>query len=85
VAIYLRKAGTGSADDELAKFTPQQRGMIKQLLGELEKYNLIDLQNALAKLQSQSAQVPPQWADAFKYVVNKTRERIAQMEAEQKK
>ena len=85
VAIYVRKAGTGGADDELAKFTPQQRGMIKQLLGELEKYNLTDLQNALAKLQSQSAQVPPQWADAFKYVVNKTRERIAQMEAEQKK
>ena len=85
VAIYHRKAGSASVDPEFAKFNPQQQAIVKQMLAEMNKYNLNDLQRAVAEMQAKSAQVPPQFAEAFKYIVKKGQERIEELKAAEEK
>jgi predicted Zn-dependent peptidase len=83
VAIYNRKADAPAAEDpELAALDPQVKGMVKQALAQLETVtDPARLEEALAGMDAQSAQAPPQFKPALEYLKKKVQERIESLKA----
>lgn len=87
VAIYTRKAGAAaeSDDPELAALDPQARAGIKQMLSQLS--NVKDpgrLQMMIGALEMGRAQASAEERPALEYVIKKVKERLAELEKENK-
>jgi len=83
VAHYFRKGGSAApADDELARFPEQVRGMLKQVIGMIPSMEATQLQEMLAQLESDREQAPEQFQEAIVFLVAKVRDRIAEIEGE---
>jgi predicted Zn-dependent peptidase len=82
-ALVSRKAGSApSADDAvLAELPEQVRPMIKQSLQRLgAETDAAKLKDAVAKMEAQSAQVPPEMKKGFDLLVSRAKERLAELE-----
>lgn len=74
--IYRRKAGATPMDPELAALAPEMQGQARQLLNRMEGLTLPDLEMALAQIQAQASQVPPEYKPLLDYVIKKMKERV---------
>ena len=81
VAIYTRKAGTAPVDPELAEFNPQERGMIRQILSDMQARSLEELTQTLTQMNGVADQVPPERRPVFEYIIGKIEERVAALQA----
>ncbi|MGZ5380997.1 MAG: M16 family metallopeptidase [Thermoanaerobaculia bacterium] len=83
VATYTRKAGAAMAPEDpgLAAVPEQMRPMVKQSLARLAASTDADkLKQMIAQMESQSAQMPPQMKPATDLMLQKARERLAELE-----
>ena len=83
VATYTRKAGAATAPEDpgLAAVPEQMRPMVKQSLARLAASTDADkLKQMIAQMESQSAQMPPQMKPATDLMLQKARERLAELE-----
>ena len=83
VATYTRKAGATTAPEDpgLAAVPEQMRPMVKQTLVRLAASTDADkLKQMIAQMESQSAQIPPQMKPATDLMLQKARERLAELE-----
>lgn len=81
VGIYRRKEGAEPVDPELAALDPQAQAMVKQALAQMERYDLTDLQNVVARMQPQLQQAPPEFRPSMEYLIKKLQERIEELQA----
>ncbi len=87
-ALVSRKAGSApSADDAALADVPEQiRPMIKQSLQRLgAETDAAKLKDGIAKMEAQSAQVPPEMKKGFDLLVAKAKARLAELETAGKK
>lgn len=87
-ALVSRKAGSApSADDAaLADVPEQMRPMIKQSLQRLAaETDAEKLKQAVAQMEGQASQVPPQMKKGLDLLVTKAKERLAELETAGKK
>ncbi|MCL4807061.1 MAG: insulinase family protein [Thermoanaerobaculia bacterium] len=87
-ALVSRKAGSApSADDSaLADVPEQMRPMIKQSLQRLAaETDAEKLKQAVAQMEGQASQVPPQMKKGLDLLVTKAKERLAELETAGKK
>jgi predicted Zn-dependent peptidase len=87
-ALVSRKAGSApSADDAaLAEVPEQMRPMIRQSLQALgAETDAAKLQQAVAQMEGQASQVPPQMKKGLDLLVAKAKERLAELETAGKK
>ncbi len=83
VAIYLRKEGTSDMQAELAALDPQMRQMVIMQLKQLEGIDDVEaLRQEVQMAEANRDRVPEEFRPAFDYIMNKTRERIEELEAE---
>jgi len=68
--LYTRKAGT-QEDPQLAKFNPQQKQMIKQMLAQMKTLPKGKRAGAVQKLQAMKAKVPAPMQAVVDYVIGK--------------
>jgi predicted Zn-dependent peptidase len=83
VATYTRKAGAAAAPEDpgLAAVPEQMRQMVKQTLSRLAASTDPDkLKQMIAQMESQSGQMPPQMKPATDLILQKARERLAELE-----
>jgi predicted Zn-dependent peptidase len=87
VATYTRKAASAGAasaapeDSGLAAVPEQMRPMVKQTLARLAASTDADkLRAMIAQMEGQSAQLPPQMKPATDLILQKARERLAELE-----
>ncbi|MBL0922602.1 MAG: insulinase family protein, partial [Phycisphaerales bacterium] len=81
VALYNRKAGAPTEDPELAALDPQMKAMVKQALSQLSAVeDPAELEQAIAQMEGQAAQVPPQFKPAFDIILRKARERLSTLQ-----
>jgi len=83
VATYTRKAGAAAApeDPALAAVPEQMRPMVKQTLARLAASTEPDkLKQMIAQMESQAGQMPPQMKPAADFILQKARERLAELE-----
>ncbi|UCD74149.1 MAG: insulinase family protein [Phycisphaerales bacterium] len=85
VAIYRREAGAEPVDPELAALPAEAQGMVKQMLTQMERLDLPQLEMALAQMQAQATQVPPEYKASFEYMVKKMKERVLALRAAEEK
>ncbi len=82
VATYVRRAGAAPVDPVLAALPPEAQQFVRQSIEQLRQ---IDdpamIRMALMQMESQAAQVPPDFKAAFEYLVRAARERLAELEA----
>jgi len=71
----------GPVDPELEKIPAEARPMIQAQLKQLEGLDLEKCKAALAQMEGQVANVPPQAKPIFDYLLNKLRARIQKLEA----
>ncbi len=82
VAHYNRKAGAAAEDPELAALDPQMKAMVKQALTQLSSVeDPAELEQAIAQMEAQASQVPPQFKPAFDIIQRKARERLEMLNA----
>ncbi len=84
VATFVRKAGApaGPEDPEIAALPAPMQARAKQAIAQvMQETDLESLQTALAQMESQVAQVPPQMKPMFDLMLKKMKERAAQLEA----
>ena len=83
VATYTRKAGAAAAaeDPGLAAVPEQMRPMVRQTIARLAVSTDPDkLKQMIAQMESQSAQIPPQTKSATDLILQRARERLAELE-----
>jgi len=83
VAIYTRKAGTGSQDEDpdLAKLSPEQKPVVRRIVDSLKsETDAAKLKQALAQMESQTANGDPKRQQLQKLIQKKVAERIAELE-----
>ena len=68
-------------DPELAALPAEAQGMVRQVLAQAEQWDLPSLEMALAKIQAQATQVPPDFKPAFEYLVKKLKARVLTLRA----
>jgi hypothetical protein len=85
VGLYYRKAGASPVDPELAAVLgglPAQAAdgvkMQLKMISEFEDAEALKAQ--VAQMEAQAGQVPEQFARVFEYMLEKSRERIAELE-----
>ena len=82
VATYLRKAGTSDEQAELAGLDPNIRQMVVMQLKQIQAATDVEaLRQEVNQAESMRGQVPQEYLPAIDYLVKKTRERIAELEA----
>ncbi len=85
VATFVRKAGAETAttdDPEIAKLPAPLQAQARQLAAQVMKEtNLARLQEGLAAMGAQAADVPPPMKPVFDFMQKKMQERIAQLES----
>ncbi len=82
IALYFRKKGieAPAAEDELARFAPEPRAMVKQVLGFLPGVtDAAQLEELLGKLENDSGEAPPEYLEAMSYLAERVRERLAEL------
>ncbi len=87
-ALVSRKAGSAPSEDDaaLADVPEQIRPMIRQSLQRLgAETDAAKLKDGIAKMEAQSAQVPPEMKKGFDLLVAKAKERLAELETAGKK
>lgn len=82
-AIYTRAKDASPINEELADFGPQEQQMIKQALLELESLPEGEMVEAMEQMQSQAAQVPPEFKPVFDYLLKKLQERLDRFASEE--
>ena len=83
VAIYTRKAGTGSqdADPDLANLSADQKPVIRRVMESLKaEKDLNKLKQALAQMQAQTANADPKRQQLQSLIQKKVAARIAELE-----
>ena len=82
VASYTRKAGPAvTADPELAALPGPMQGMARQAAKKIsEETDAPKLKQAIADMDAQAAQMPPQMAPAIAYIKKKMEARVAELE-----
>ncbi|MDA0802263.1 MAG: pitrilysin family protein [Planctomycetota bacterium] len=83
VAIYRRKAGTAPAaeDADLAVLPAPMQGMAKQAAQQIMGItDAEELRDALAQMEAQGAQMPPEAKPLMDYVMKKAKARLAELE-----
>jgi hypothetical protein len=82
VATYTRKAGPAAPEDPaLAAIPEQMRPTVKLTVARLATTTDADkLRQTIAQMESQSSQMPPQMKPATDYILQKARERLAELE-----
>ena len=90
VAVFTRKGGTAAAPtaDEaaLASLPEQARPMVKQLLGRVAtEKDAEKLKAMVAQLESQSSAVPPEMKKGLDLVLQRAKERLAELAKGEKK
>ncbi len=87
VAIYRRKAGSAPAaeDADLAALPAPMQGMAKQAVQQIMAIADVEtLRGAIAEMEAQASQMPPQAKPLVDYMVKKANERLAELEAASK-
>lgn len=84
VGVYNRKASEGGAesaeDPDLAGLDAQGKMMVKQGMAALAKEtDAAKIEQQLSMMEAQSAQVPAQFQPAFKVMLKKGKERLAEL------
>ena len=82
VATFQRKAGTAAADDpELAALPAPMRARARQMAAQLAQMTDADeLAQALAAMDQQAGQVPPQMKPMFEYLKKRIQARLAEVQ-----
>lgn len=80
VATYTRKAGAASSDAELEALDPQAQAFVRQALQRIaQETDAQRLTEAIGQMESQAAQVPPQFKPAIELIMRRAKERLAQI------
>ncbi len=87
VAVYRRKEGGAPEDPEFAalkeKIGEQMAGFVRQNVQQLQSVeDPAELEEALAQMEANKGQAPPEMAPALDYLMKKVRERIEELNAE---
>ena len=85
VGLYYREAGSAPMDPELAEvlegLPPQVADGIKGQIKRIASFESAEeLGAAIAQMEAQAGQVPEQFAKVFQYMLEKSRERLAELE-----
>ena len=84
VAIYLRKAGTESPqDDQLSRFPAQARQMIEQVRAMMPQMSSEDLGQLKEQFLATRSQAPAEFQEAIDYMLEKVTARIDELEGEE--
>ena len=76
VAIYNRAKDAAPIDEELIRFSAQERAMIKRALVELVSLSTEELLETRQTMSGQLDQVPPEMKPVFEYLLQKLQDRI---------
>ncbi len=81
VAIWTRKAGSAPEDPALAGLPDQAKGMVRQMVGAIEKTeDPAQLQQMLSRMEQMAAQIPPEMKPAIDYVRARAQARLEQLQ-----
>ena len=81
VAIYTRKPSGVPEDPELAALTPEQRQTAQGMLTQLEaEKDTAKLRDALAQLEAQAGQAPPDAKPVLEVLIHRLQARIGEIE-----
>jgi predicted Zn-dependent peptidase len=87
VAVYTRKAGAPSGDDAaLAALSEQARPMVKQSLQRISaETDAAKLQQRITQMEGQAGQLPPEMKKGFDLILERARQRLAELSKTEKK